>query len=82
MRRRLPIPLLLLLPVALSACASLESGERQGFEVRGEYVAAVERAAKTRGVEVIWLNPPTQRRTRDIEWTVKRTVELNRDPDH
>ncbi len=82
MRRRLTVPLLLALPLGVSACASLDSGQRQGFEVRGEYVAAVESAAKRRGVEVIWLNPPTRRRTRDIEWTTERTVELNRDLDN
>lgn len=81
MKRFLSILALIFSPMLLSACASLESAERQGFEVRGDYIAAVERAAKRSGVEVIWLNPPTQRRTRDIEWTTQKTVEFNREPD-
>ena len=79
---RRPMSLLLLLALGVSACASLDSGERQGFEVRSDYVAAVERVAQRRGVEVIWLNPPSQRRSREIEWTIEKTVELNRDPDN
>jgi len=75
------IAAIVLMALIVSGCASLDTTERHGFEVRGDYVAAVERTAKSRGVEVIWLNPPTQRRSRQIEWTTETTVEFNRNPD-
>lgn len=79
--RRLPAILILLACMLISACASLEATEGQTFEVRGDYVAAVEHTAKRRGVEIIWLNPPTQRRTRQLEWSQDISVEFDRDPE-
>ncbi len=64
----------------LNGCATLDSSDGERIEVRNDYVSAVNRAARSRGVDVIWLNPPTERRARNLEFTTQREVELNRDP--
>ena len=80
MKRILTMVLGLSLSALLNGCASLDSSERERVEVRGDYVAAVDRVARRRGVETIWVNPPTERRARNLEFTTQREVELNRDP--
>ncbi|MBJ6979995.1 hypothetical protein [Luteimonas sp. MC1895] len=58
--------------LALSACASSggmasapgpATGPQQGERILtdGEYVSAVERVARSRGVHVQWVNPPQRR---------------------
>ncbi|MFN3566008.1 MAG: hypothetical protein ACK4V1_08505 [Burkholderiaceae bacterium] len=55
----------ILLPLAATAlvagCAALGSGSTADSEIDGAYVAAVERAAKRFGTQVIWVNYPRKR---------------------
>ncbi len=58
----------------LAACASTQSSLSSDQRISGSlettqvvnegYVAAVEREARKRGVDVTWVNPPTNRVTR------------------
>lgn len=73
--RRLLLLLIAAVSGLVSGCATLDTSQSQGFEVRGEYVGAVERVAEKRGVTVIWINPPTRQRTRQIEYVTEVTVE-------
>ncbi len=53
---------LLLVGCASSGTAQLDPGARHrdsGYDVA--YMAAVERASESSGVEVIWINPPVKR---------------------
>lgn len=45
-------------PVDASGATSRHEAPR--YEVNGEYVSAVERQARRRGVQVMWLNKPTR----------------------
>lgn len=65
---------LLLLPLALAACATTGERSSQNAPAAGssvaviqqdaEYVNAVETIARRRGIGVQWVNPPTRRVTR------------------
>lgn len=57
------------LALLFAACAStpkagLAGASANRFAVDQDYVAAVERASRSAGVKVVWVNPP---RTRDDE---------------
>jgi len=60
MRKYAP-PLALAMAALLAACAGAPQ-KRAPFEVDGDYVASVERAAQQVGVEVVWVNPPRKPR--------------------
>lgn len=74
MRRLLLLPTVAL-GLILAGCASLEPQKSHSHEVRGDYVAAVDKVAERKGVTVVWINPPTRQRTRDIEYVTEVTVE-------
>lgn len=72
MNRLLQTVLVASATLALSACASSggmasapgpAAGPQQGERILtdGEYVSAVEREARSRGVQVEWVNPPQRR---------------------
>lgn len=73
--RNLKIPAVVFLCTALVGCATTDPGKQHTHEVRGEYVAAVERVAEKRGVTVLWINPPTRQRVRELEYSTQITVE-------
>lgn len=56
------IALLAVVAVFFSGCAAQSSNVRHGTKVKKDrdYVAAVERAARARGVQVVWVNPPPE----------------------
>ena len=53
--------------LSLAACASTSETKAAGTvrppgdEIDSDYVAAVERATKVAGVEVVWVNPPREK---------------------
>ena len=72
MNARLRIAVLSLSVLGLSACAgsqtkssyvepSLSKHAVAGMTRDDRYVSAVERLAKRRGIEVVWVNPPDRR---------------------
>lgn len=80
MKRLLQAAPLIPAVLVLSACAHNASTERHAFEVRSDYVAAVDRTATQRGVTVIWVNPPMRGQPRDLEWSSQVEVDINRNP--
>lgn len=46
--------------LGLGGCASVPQGERAS-NVDSTYIARVEAAARTQGVQVYWVNPPRKR---------------------
>lgn len=56
--------LIILSALALSACAGAPQS-RTSSDIDSEYMGAVERSARSGGVQVQWVNPP--RRKRDTE---------------
>ncbi|MEE4295048.1 MAG: hypothetical protein V2J20_00340 [Wenzhouxiangella sp.] len=75
LRKRTSIALTMI--VALSGCATTGLGPNKVREINHQHVTAVERLADEAGVEVIWVNPPTQLRQRTIEY--KMTIQPKRD---
>lgn len=61
------LPILLVAAVLLTGCATTDPGLSRAHEVNAEQVTAVERVAKTAGVHIVWINPPTRVRERKSE---------------
>ncbi|MFP4208308.1 MAG: hypothetical protein ACLFSC_06570 [Wenzhouxiangella sp.] len=71
-----------LLPFALctvlfaTGCTTADKQMGTVREVNRDHIQAVERVAKSSGVEIVWINPPTRVRERTLEYS--RTIEVER----
>ncbi|NDY95585.1 hypothetical protein [Wenzhouxiangella limi] len=72
---RLLRPFLLFAVVLLTGCATTDTGTVKTREYNGEQVQAVERVAKTAGVRIVWINPPTRLKERQIEYSMEVQME-------
>ncbi len=59
----------------LAGCATTDPSQSKTRELHSERMASVDRVASRKGVTVVWINPPTRVRTRDIEYSTEITVE-------
>lgn len=75
---RLLRPFLLFAVVLLTGCATSNTGTVKTREYNGEHVQAVERVAKSAGVRIVWINPPTQVKERQIEYSMEVQMEGDR----
>lgn len=74
MRYRLLFCAVLALGLA-SGCATTDPSQRTTREINNEHVSSVERVAKRSGVRVVWINPPTRVKERQIEYSTEITVD-------
>lgn len=74
---RLLLPILLVATALLTGCATTDTRTVKTREFNGEQVQAVERVAKSAGVRIVWINPPTRVKTREIEYSME--VKMDRD---
>jgi len=72
------LPIILAIAALASGCASTShKGSSKTREINNDHVTSVERVAKSSGVRVVWINPPTRVRERRLEYSME--VELEPD---
>ncbi len=68
---RLLLTIFLVATALVTGCATTDTRTVKTREFNGEHVEAVERVAKSAGVRIVWINPPTRVKERQIEYSME-----------